>query len=103
MQITVGLPSQNEEAITCPKTDEELAEIFDRAYAKDPNSYTLAQVRAAMGGAKRGERVLECKARLSKGVRTSKITIAISDSRLEDDSETESEDPDSAGGWWIVD
>lgn len=44
-QITVGKPSKNtEEAITCPKTKEELKEIFDRCYSDDPNSFTLAQV-----------------------------------------------------------
>lgn len=43
-QITVGMPSKNEEAITCPKTKEDLKEIFNRAYGDDPNSYILAQV-----------------------------------------------------------
>uniref|UniRef100_A0A7E4W9G5 Phosphorylase b kinase regulatory subunit n=1 Tax=Panagrellus redivivus TaxID=6233 RepID=A0A7E4W9G5_PANRE len=42
-QITVGMPSKNEEAITCPKTKEELGDIFRRSYPKDPNSFTLAQ------------------------------------------------------------
>lgn len=43
-QITVGMPSKNEEAITTPKTNEELHEIFKRAYSDDANSYTLSQV-----------------------------------------------------------
>lgn len=42
-QITVGMPSKNEEPITAPKTKEELMEIFNRAYSDDPNSFTLAQ------------------------------------------------------------
>lgn len=44
-QITVGLPSKNEEAITIPKTKEELHQIFKRAYSDDPNSYALSQVK----------------------------------------------------------
>lgn len=44
-QISVGMPSKNEEAITCPKTKEELKEILNRAYGDDPNSYILAQVK----------------------------------------------------------
>lgn len=43
-QITVGMPSKKEEAITSPKTKEELDEIFKRAYNDDANSYTLSQV-----------------------------------------------------------
>ncbi|KAI1724682.1 glycosyl hydrolases family 15 domain-containing protein [Ditylenchus destructor] len=42
-QITVGLPSKKEEAITCPKTKDELREILNRCFGDDPNSYTLAQ------------------------------------------------------------
>ncbi|CAI4231506.1 unnamed protein product [Auanema sp. JU1783] len=42
-QVTVGMPSKKEEAITCPKTNEELADIMIRAYADDPNSFTLSQ------------------------------------------------------------
>jgi hypothetical protein len=42
-QITLGMPSKNEEAMTCPKTKEELKEIFNRSYGDDPNSYILAQ------------------------------------------------------------
>uniref|UniRef100_A0A915PCW6 Phosphorylase b kinase regulatory subunit n=1 Tax=Setaria digitata TaxID=48799 RepID=A0A915PCW6_9BILA len=42
-QITVGMPSKNEEAITSPKTKEELREIFKRAYSDDANSYALSQ------------------------------------------------------------
>uniref|UniRef100_A0A158Q7D1 Phosphorylase b kinase regulatory subunit n=1 Tax=Elaeophora elaphi TaxID=1147741 RepID=A0A158Q7D1_9BILA len=42
-QITVGMPSKNEEAITIPKTKEELHEIFKRAYSDDANSYALSQ------------------------------------------------------------
>jgi phosphorylase kinase alpha/beta subunit len=42
-QITVGMPTKSEEAITCPKTKEELKDIFGRAYSDDPNSFTLAQ------------------------------------------------------------
>lgn len=44
-QITVGMPSKNEEAITTPKTKEELHEIFKRAYSNDANSYALSQVK----------------------------------------------------------
>ncbi|VDL84364.1 unnamed protein product [Nippostrongylus brasiliensis] len=44
-QITVGLPSKKEEAITSPKTNEELKEIMNRAYSDDPNAFTLSQVR----------------------------------------------------------
>ncbi|PIO72224.1 hypothetical protein TELCIR_05857 [Teladorsagia circumcincta] len=46
-QITVGLPSKKEEAITCPKTNEELKEIMHRAYSDDPNAFTLSQVLAS--------------------------------------------------------
>uniref|UniRef100_A0A915DHL3 Phosphorylase b kinase regulatory subunit n=1 Tax=Ditylenchus dipsaci TaxID=166011 RepID=A0A915DHL3_9BILA len=42
-QITIGMPTKNEEAITCPKTKEELREIWNRCFGDDPNSYTLAQ------------------------------------------------------------
>ncbi|VDK81106.1 unnamed protein product, partial [Onchocerca ochengi] len=42
-QITVGMPSKNEEAITNPKTKEELHEIFKRVYNDDANSYALSQ------------------------------------------------------------
>ncbi|VDK28341.1 unnamed protein product [Gongylonema pulchrum] len=42
-QITLGMPSKNEEAITSPKTKEELNEILKRAYNDDANSYTLSQ------------------------------------------------------------
>ncbi|KAM3724221.1 putative phosphorylase b kinase regulatory subunit alpha [Dirofilaria immitis] len=42
-QITVGMPSKNEEAITNPKTKEELHEIFKRVYSDDANSYALSQ------------------------------------------------------------
>uniref|UniRef100_A0A1I7XSK7 Phosphorylase b kinase regulatory subunit n=1 Tax=Heterorhabditis bacteriophora TaxID=37862 RepID=A0A1I7XSK7_HETBA len=42
-QLTVGMPSTKEEAITCPKTNEELKNIMDRAYADDPNAFTLSQ------------------------------------------------------------
>lgn len=42
-QLTVGMPTKSEEAITCPKTKEELREIFVRSYPDDPNSFTLAQ------------------------------------------------------------
>ncbi|KAK0418134.1 hypothetical protein QR680_013390 [Steinernema hermaphroditum] len=42
-QLTVGMPSKNEEAITCPKTREEMRLIMERAYGDDPNSFTLAQ------------------------------------------------------------
>lgn len=42
-QITVGMPTKSEEAITAPKTKEELRDIFIRAYSDDPNSFTLAQ------------------------------------------------------------
>ncbi|VDL80822.1 unnamed protein product [Nippostrongylus brasiliensis] len=42
-QITVGLPSKKEEAITSPKTNEELKEIMNRAYSDDPNAFTLSQ------------------------------------------------------------
>lgn len=43
-QMTVGLPSKKEEAITSPKTKEELSEIFSRAFTDDANSYALSQV-----------------------------------------------------------
>uniref|UniRef100_A0A1I8EZH2 Phosphorylase b kinase regulatory subunit n=1 Tax=Wuchereria bancrofti TaxID=6293 RepID=A0A1I8EZH2_WUCBA len=42
-QITVGMPSKNEQAITAPKTKEELHEIFKRIYNDDANSYALSQ------------------------------------------------------------
>lgn len=44
-QITVGMPSKNEEAITCPKNREELRQIFNRCYdpREDPSSFILAQ------------------------------------------------------------
>ncbi|PAV76210.1 hypothetical protein WR25_24343 [Diploscapter pachys] len=42
-QITLGLPSKREEVITCPKTNEELKDIMQRAYGDDPNSFTLSQ------------------------------------------------------------
>ncbi|EJD73824.1 phosphorylase b kinase regulatory subunit alpha [Loa loa] len=42
-QITVGMPSKNEEAITTPKTKEELHQIFKRVYSDDANSYALSQ------------------------------------------------------------
>ncbi len=42
-QLTVGHPSKNEEPITCPKTREELLDIFKRCYGNDPSSFTLAQ------------------------------------------------------------
>ncbi|KAE9554474.1 hypothetical protein FO519_002285 [Halicephalobus sp. NKZ332] len=42
-QLTVGMPTKSEEAITCPKTKNELREIFLRAYPGDPNAFTLAQ------------------------------------------------------------
>uniref|UniRef100_A0A8R1DXZ7 Phosphorylase b kinase regulatory subunit n=1 Tax=Caenorhabditis japonica TaxID=281687 RepID=A0A8R1DXZ7_CAEJA len=42
-QITVGIASKKEEVITCPKTNEELEKIMNRAYGDDPNSFTLAQ------------------------------------------------------------
>ncbi|KAL3118009.1 hypothetical protein niasHT_005252 [Heterodera trifolii] len=42
-QITVGMPSKNEEAITIPKNKEELLQIFTRCYSEDPNSFILAQ------------------------------------------------------------
>uniref|UniRef100_A0A0K0EFG0 Phosphorylase b kinase regulatory subunit n=1 Tax=Strongyloides stercoralis TaxID=6248 RepID=A0A0K0EFG0_STRER len=42
-QLTVGLPSKTEEAITCPKTKEELKIIINRAYKDDKNGITLAQ------------------------------------------------------------
>uniref|UniRef100_A0AC34R2J9 Phosphorylase b kinase regulatory subunit n=1 Tax=Panagrolaimus sp. JU765 TaxID=591449 RepID=A0AC34R2J9_9BILA len=42
-QLTVGMPSKSEEAITCPKTKDELRDMFLRAYPGDPNSFTLAQ------------------------------------------------------------
>ncbi|KAJ1368656.1 hypothetical protein KIN20_029888 [Parelaphostrongylus tenuis] len=42
-QITVGLPSKKEEAITCPKSKEELKAIMHRAYSDDPNAFTLSQ------------------------------------------------------------
>lgn len=42
-QITVGMPSKSEEPITCPKTKDELRDIFLRAYPGDPNAFTLAQ------------------------------------------------------------
>jgi phosphorylase kinase alpha/beta subunit len=48
-QLTVGIPSMNEEPITCPKTNEELKDIMHRAYSDDPNSFTLAQVRLLCG------------------------------------------------------
>lgn len=40
----VGMPSKKEEAITSPKTNEELKDIMYRAYADDPNAFTLSQV-----------------------------------------------------------
>ncbi|VBB34087.1 unnamed protein product [Acanthocheilonema viteae] len=43
-QITVGMPSKNEEAITIPKTKEELHEIFKRAYSDDAIGYALSQI-----------------------------------------------------------
>ncbi|VDM27150.1 unnamed protein product [Toxocara canis] len=43
-QITLGIPSKKEEAITCPKTKEELSKILARTYGDDPNSYILSQV-----------------------------------------------------------
>uniref|UniRef100_A0A0K0F7E7 Phosphorylase b kinase regulatory subunit n=1 Tax=Strongyloides venezuelensis TaxID=75913 RepID=A0A0K0F7E7_STRVS len=42
-QLTVGSPSKTEEAITCPKTREELRIIIGRAYRDDKNGMTLAQ------------------------------------------------------------
>lgn len=42
-QITLGMPSKKEEAITCPKTNEELKDIMIRAYGNDPNAFTLSQ------------------------------------------------------------
>ncbi|GMR41916.1 hypothetical protein PMAYCL1PPCAC_12111 [Pristionchus mayeri] len=42
-QLTVGMPSKKEEAITSPKTNEELKDIMYRAYADDPNAFTLSQ------------------------------------------------------------
>ncbi|KAE9419761.1 hypothetical protein Angca_005880 [Angiostrongylus cantonensis] len=42
-QITVGMPSKKEEAITSPKTNEELKAIMHRAYSDDPNAFTLSQ------------------------------------------------------------
>lgn len=42
-QITVGLPSKNERAITSPKNKSELRVIWEEAYRGDPNSFTLAQ------------------------------------------------------------
>ncbi|VIO90140.1 phosphorylase B kinase alpha regulatory chain, putative [Brugia malayi] len=42
-QITVGMPSKNEQAITTPKTKEELHEIFKLIYNDDANSYALSQ------------------------------------------------------------
>lgn len=42
-QLTLGIPSKKEEAITCPKTKEELSKILARTYGDDPNSYTLSQ------------------------------------------------------------
>ncbi|VDM61159.1 unnamed protein product [Angiostrongylus costaricensis] len=42
-QITVGMPSKKEEAITSPKTNEELKAIMHRAYSNDPNAFTLSQ------------------------------------------------------------
>ncbi|CAL2037114.1 unnamed protein product [Caenorhabditis brenneri] len=42
-QITVGMASKKEEVITCPKTNEELEKIMNRAYGDDANSFTLAQ------------------------------------------------------------
>jgi phosphorylase kinase alpha/beta subunit len=47
-QLTVGIPSENEEPITCPKTNEELKDIMNRAYVNDPNSFTLAQVHVTL-------------------------------------------------------
>ncbi|KHJ86585.1 hypothetical protein OESDEN_13658 [Oesophagostomum dentatum] len=46
-QITVGMPSKKEEAITSPKTNEELKEIMHRAYSDDPNAFMLSQVLAS--------------------------------------------------------
>jgi hypothetical protein len=45
-QITVGMPSKNEEAITSPKNKEEIRQIFNRCYdpRDDPGSFILAQV-----------------------------------------------------------
>jgi phosphorylase kinase alpha/beta subunit len=42
-QITVGMPSKNERAITSPKNKEDLRLIWKEAYCDDPNSYTLSQ------------------------------------------------------------
>uniref|UniRef100_A0A0N5ABP1 Phosphorylase b kinase regulatory subunit n=1 Tax=Syphacia muris TaxID=451379 RepID=A0A0N5ABP1_9BILA len=42
-QITIGMPSKKEEAITSPKTKEELQNIMNRAYGEEPNSFTLSQ------------------------------------------------------------
>ncbi|KAI6214945.1 Phosphorylase b kinase regulatory subunit [Aphelenchoides besseyi] len=42
-QITVGMPSKNERAITSPKNKEDLRLIWKEAYIDDPNSYTLSQ------------------------------------------------------------
>ncbi|VDO20549.1 unnamed protein product [Haemonchus placei] len=55
-QITVGLPSKKEEAITSPKTNEELKEIMHRAYSDDPNAFTLSQeIIVALGSLVRTE------------------------------------------------
>ncbi|CAI5445547.1 unnamed protein product [Caenorhabditis angaria] len=42
-QITLGMASKKEEVITCPKTNEELEKIMNRAYNDDANSFTLSQ------------------------------------------------------------
>ncbi|CAB3403432.1 unnamed protein product [Caenorhabditis bovis] len=42
-QITLGMVSKKEEVITCPKTNEELEKIMNRAYGDDANSFTLSQ------------------------------------------------------------
>ncbi|VDP23636.1 unnamed protein product [Onchocerca flexuosa] len=52
-QITVGMPSKNEEAITTPKTKEELHEIFKRVYSDDANSYALSQVKMHLSFSKK--------------------------------------------------
>lgn len=42
-KFQVGIASKKEEVITCPKTNEELEKIMNRAYGDDANSFTLAQ------------------------------------------------------------
>ncbi|ETN86560.1 phosphorylase kinase alpha/beta [Necator americanus] len=55
-QITVGMPSKKEEAITSPKTNEELKEIMHRAYSDDPNAFMLSQeIIVALGSLVRTE------------------------------------------------